>query len=751
MSHVPWNRPLPPDIHLSGQRRFDPPLADPIHNWIISNGATSFPSLVVRSQVTDRTEEFLIKAEYYEGTLDLSFSGEFPLPPILNHMAWDWLEFHYHPLQRLSVTVTNWVPDPRVICGTHFIQNHGSKTREITLKLGCQGEVGGCRVPISIESFRGRKILSGNSSHRNLVLFMTGDKTISSHGLNQLLATTVLEPAEADEFRWILVYCESGTDANEYLDEIIKLDWNGEISRRKIMLNNQLRVITGNADRDFSLAFSQRQARLILNQFFLHREGNNPSTLSLSPLQAWQLIQALQPLDPASLEQLLREAIRDKDKKESSIPFEAELLWLAQQIGVNPNLLEEFLPIIDGNLSIWFSDERDKDGDGIPEEPAADLYQLNPAHWLHEPYGDKLEGYANTLETPGLAALLYNEIRQFGKLQEKIPGASATLDYMERQRTLKDYILGSWQDDEGRFQTRDYQSHFSQDGFDLSGPIQNGWHHFQSELPIPSRLTITINNTRRTRFPENLLVTLHGLDWQERYRIEELTTRDILWHENGGWGSTLSIFSRLDHCVVVGLETNQNVGIKASRTDKQDLSLLLPILMGCLPPDIKEKIIINSLGEGGSFWSDHGLRSYPQPGSSPVSPALNTLVIQGLIRNGCTELAGEIFQRWLDAASINLNQNGCLYSAWDAIGGVGMGKSNQLESTLPIGLLYELLGISFLGSRDLILEEKQPLFFPVKLIYRGAEIILQESETILQLPGSKETAYPRGKKAVIHL
>ena len=111
-------------------------------------------------------------------------------------------------------------------------------------------------------------------------------KTLPTGPSNQLVATSTLELAGITEIRWILICCDSDTDAHNYLDKVITLDWDGEIARRKIALSSQLQIITGNADRDFSLAFSQKQARLLFNQLILQTENSRPSDLPINHFQA---------------------------------------------------------------------------------------------------------------------------------------------------------------------------------------------------------------------------------------------------------------------------------------------------------------------------------------------------------------------------------------------------------------------------------------------------------------------------------
>jgi hypothetical protein len=365
-------------------------------------------------------------------------------------------------------------------------------------------------------------------------------------------------------------------------------------------------------------------------------------------------------------------------------------------------------------------------------------------HWV----GTEQEN--DNLETPGLAAFLHNEICQLEELGEMISKDSLSPELTTRMRTLEEYILSSWHEGESRFRSRDYQSHFSREGYSLTGSIQNGWNILRTKLPFTSRLRLIVTGTAENRPSQHLRITLQGVDWRGRYRVEELTSQDFLWQENSAQGTTLSIYSQLDYCAASGLARNQFVQIEVPSSDRQDLSLTLPYWLETLPADIGEILASSSLGEKGLFRSNYGLKITPLLKDSPVQLSLNLLVVQGLIKAGYAPLAGEILVCLMDAASQNILHDGYLYSTWDSKTGQGFGKPNQLTGLLPIRLLLDLLGIRFLVTGEFILEERTPLLFPVQLIYKG-EINIQERETILCCRGGERTILARGKKEVVRL
>lgn len=749
MPQESWQRPLPPEILLGGEKSFSPPLSDPTQSWVVAGGTGSSPALGVKSRSARWPGGIQLEIECGQGSQPGSSPGAFSLPPTLDQMSWDWVGYHCRPVEALAVQVINWVPDPRVICGRHRIENTGAAPREIILRITCKSDSAEKSGRVRGETYHGRQILSGKVYGQHLALFLAGSESVPGGPANQLQATGILEPSQAAEIRWILALADSDRESRSFLEELIQLDWEGEIARRRISLANQLQIKTGRPEWDFSLAVSQRQAAVILQRLCLQADHSAEAALPLDPAQAWQLVLGLAQLDTSRLERILRSAIREEQGKVPSFPLQAELLWHAWQAGIPLEALQELLPLIDRNLASWFSASRDKDGDGVPEEPGEFLFSWGLHHqpgW--EGGGDALR-QDGSLETPGLAALLHNEICQLHRLQEIVPGVSRSRQ--GEKRALEAFILDSWDENELRFRTREFHSHGSAEGFILAELVGSGWHNLHTELPHPSRLSPQLARRLNNHPGQDLRIILHGLDWLGRSRIEELTSQDFLWQEGGGWASSQTIFSRLDYCLAAGLGRGQSLLIEAPQTDRQDLCLTLPLWMEDLPGAMREKVISSCLSEGALYRSPYGLKSIPQAESSPVQLPVNLLVNQGLVKAGRAGLAGKILAGWLDAAAVNINRDGSLYPAWDSRTGAGLGKPDQLTGILPVGQLLDLLGVRFLVDGNLVLEARSPLLFPVQLRLRGTEIILQQGETVLRRRGGERVILARGERHLVRL
>jgi len=747
MNQSPWNVPLPPDFSLSGKKRFPQAAPTLSYPWVITGGGQKDPSLGIIGPREADQEGIDLQTIYCDGSSQCLPPNEFPQPPVLVQMDWDWIEFHCSPFLDVDVEGVHWVPDPRVFCSRQRIRNRSSQHRDISLNLIFQGETGRSGFRFSSQTHQGRLILSGSSPNQHLAVFMTEGEHDPRGPSNRLRSRVGLSPGGCLDIRWILAIGDSWAESINFLEEIIALDWEGEISRRLIYQAGGLQIRTGIPEWDFSLAFSQRTARLILNQLLPPRVGGGLSVPPLNPFQAWTLYQALPVLDPEEMERIVQAACGDENGGDPPFPLQAELLWQAFRSGASRDLITSAIPVVERNLQRWFSKAYDIDGDGVPEEPGWFSTQFS----LFPPGGDSWTHSDGFLETPGLAALLDNAINRLKDLQEQLSGETPSEILSAKMGKLRAYLAGSWQESLSRYQSRDAISHLSEEGYRLQERISAGWNMLKIDLPYPSRLILRIFGRRSGRPSIDLRVTLQGYDWRGRYRIEELTTRDIQWSLKGGWGITSCTFARLDTCSLQSPAEDLEIVISAPPSDRKDLRITLPLWLDGPDPHQGSELIDAWLAEVTPFWSNFGLKTTPLPGRQPVQLPLNSLSAQGLLRNGRQALAGKLFTHWMKAAEINISRIGCLFSAWDANTGIGSGKGNQLEGLLPARLLLEAAGVRIGKPSELVIDGVSPPFFPVELAYRGAVIRIEEAETIMRAASGETRIIPRGDKTILRL
>lgn len=672
---------------------------------------------------------------------------DFNPTPLLEGFSWDWIEFLYQPQKDLEVRSLYWTPDSGVICGESWINNLTDQNRVVILDLVCTLQSQGTGNRITLEKIKGRPILTGCLGDQHLILFLTGNPNIREDPFPYLQNKLLLSPLCAEKVHWICIKSDTKTAAREILESVLQLDWPGEISRRKVALQSQLEITTGDPGWDFILALSQKQAQLKYRQLTSREDLNTTPGTDITPFQALMLLQSLEPQAPGSVINILdlvfdhsvqyekKGNITDKDLTPPILA--AELLWQIHQSGFNSDIWSSYLPKAAGWLEDWFSPGLDKDVDGIPELVHSRILNVDGSETVDELLsGNRFYPYPY-LESPGLSALLYNDLCKFDDLKE-ISRNSTDYPFLERKGTLLKHLRASWNPDDSEFQTRDSNSHETVAGFIIMENLQPGLNILRADLPQPTRIGVLHNRSVSDQVTGKFIIICHGLDWCGKYRIEELHSANFTWGEGIDWGISESIYSKLDYCILKGYGLKGHISLVAPSTSGKDITQTLPLWAGILPDDQAQDFIDNVLLDADRYWSRYGFSSTPGRVESTVQLSWNLLLGQSLLKLGRRDQVAELIKRWMAALVPAVEPSGSLFPGFKVKTGEGTGQKDDLESLFPVGFFLQVLGIQFFQDTKLTIEGKNPFPWPVKLRYRGLTIMREEDQTVIIRPG-KET------------
>ncbi len=87
---------------------------------------------------------------------------------------------------------------------------------------------------MSAMDYSGRDILSGQMSDTHPVLFMSGSTQACKSSFPSLSSELIIAPEEELEVSWVSSLGESQDESLNLIDNLIRVDWAGEISRLKI-------------------------------------------------------------------------------------------------------------------------------------------------------------------------------------------------------------------------------------------------------------------------------------------------------------------------------------------------------------------------------------------------------------------------------------------------------------------------------------------------------------------------------------
>ncbi len=742
-----WNRPLPERYLLGGEQRFSPEHQQLNKGWVLCQSKDASPALAVELLQEFPGINFRIFPRFNEPSQTKVNQLNHEPIPLLKSFSWDWIEFIYQPRKDLEVRSIYWSPDSGVICGENWITNRTDKEREISLDMVFLLQSQGAGNQISLEEIEGRPVLTGSLGDQNLILFLAGNPIFRDGPFPYLQNKLSLVPDKPGKFQWCCIKSDTHQSGLNILAKVLQLDWSGEISRRKVALQSQIEITTGDSDWDFVLANSQKQCLLGYHQVASRKNLQTLREEELTPIQALMLLQGLENQGSDTIKNILdlvfnqhkKPDIPLKDTYRDQTPpiLAGELLWQVHRMGLSSDSWPGYLEIAAGWLEDWFSPVMDKDGDGIPEllhpqildlagsKTTADMESVN--RFFLYPY----------LESPGLGALIYNDLCKIDDLLQ-IVGKKSEHQFNVRKGTLLNFLRSSWVSKDSEFQNRDSHSHEAVGGFNIIKNLQPGLNILRTSFPEPSRIAVKHLGSAEDHPQGEFSIICHGLDFLGNYRIEELHSRNFSWHDGINWIISESIFSNLDYCVLKDNDLKGQINLVAPSTFSEDITQALPLWAGVLPDFQTLEIFEDVLLDSDRHWSPYGFSSQPDSGEATVYLFWNLLLGQALLKLGKSDTTAKIIESWMNVIIPALGRSGSTFPGYGIKTGQGLGLKDSLESLFPVRFFLHVLGIEILHNDILTIEGKNPFPWPVTLRYRGLEIRREKRQTIIIRPG-KET------------
>ena len=750
MNQNSWNRELPESFYLTAENRFTSYDHFQNRGWILHQSRGNPSALVIQPDLADSSGDYRIFPSFTEGTHTVLFPGDFLQPPKLNDFLLNLVEYSFSPLDKILVTITNWVPDPAVICGMIKVKNQSNFRRTIRLDLAGHLTQLGSGIRMSVKDHSGRDILSGQMGDAIPVLFMSGSSRAGKGPFPCLSAKLIITPEEELEVSWVSALGDSQSESLNLIDRLIGIDWAGEISRLKIQEQSRLEIITGDPDWNFAFKLSQKEAAGYMSKYFPQGDSSLTSDHFLSPFEALYLLDVLTPIDPQAVTSILDRvlgAVRENGMLPEgrcttfaslpTLPLAGELFWQASQIVPLDSGKIIFLEKLEALLNHWFLPDYDQDGDGIPElaHPCQlNLVDFRPPDSIPE---YELSGNYPHIESPGLVTLLLNDLTRLRELQASL-GQNGTDDPADKkQEVLVNFLQESWDSKESCFYNRDRDSHLTLPGRLISKDPGNGLHILRENMPHPTRIGFSIQGESVRGTIPDFQITLHGYDQKGNYRVEQIYPAQIRWLENHGRTASESVYSRLDYIALKNLPVDLQLTIYCPSTSQEDITMLLPLWGNDLDLQKANALIDKTLTNQEKFWSTFGIRTIPDGDNSAIQLPWNIILGKGLLAHDKRSLAADLFSKLMAAILINLDDSGCFFSAYDARTGNGQGIQNSLEGLLPIGFFLQVLGIKIINEREIEVEGDHPFPWPVILRYRGMVIYRDQEQTRIDFPGEK--------------
>ena len=740
--------PLPEQFIISGERRSTSDLPHPDQGWILHQTNQIPPLLVVEPYPQRPEANFQVSCQLKEHTGKGTISYN-PIPS-LEGFSWDWIELVYPPLKELQVKSHYWAPETRLVGSEIQVINLSESARRFELDLICLPQPRGRRNQIILEEYKGRPVLTGTLDQQTLALFLLPNPSPKYEPFPYLQSVISLGPGEGRMTRWICAISATKTEALELIEYCIQLDWPGEIAHRKVRQQSQLDIKTGDPDRDIALALSRKQGQLLSKRLFSRGDQHPSPFAGISPFQALFFIQSLQPLTAESARNILdgvfyqflpgddQEGKSDQDQNPPL--FSTELLWQVHQSGFDLPIWSDYLLTAASWIESWFTSDHDRDQDGIPESVRSLSLDLTGADVDSLPEDGKLTLYPY-LESPGLGAVLYNELCKLGELAQ-ISGITLDTEVQKKKDALFKFLQESWSAEKYTFQARDSASHAVIEGFKIMDGIQPGLNILKAAFQQPTRIGVLVRHLRSQAGSGKYSIIFQGQDPRGNSRVEEIQSTDLTWSEGQSWAITESVFSELDTCSLTGFPFDNQISLIAPSTAESEITQTLPLWAGIAAADQAATLIKDNLLDPNRYWTPYGFCSRPGTENPIIHNSWNLLLGQALAQVERPELAVELIHRWLAALIPSITRSGASFAAYQGKTGNGIGAQDLPESLFPLKFFLQLLGFHFIRDKYLVIEGHNPFPWPVTLRYRGLVIERGKEETTIKKPGGETFTLP---------
>lgn len=712
--------------------------------------------------------------------------------PTFNKIFPNFIQTTYSPFESLEVCSEYWVPSSHAIAGRIQLANISSQN--LTVKIDLVGLLkpsgGGTRIiPAEIE---GIPVLTGETEDLYPVIFITGGATSVNSPYTALVHRIDLPPGKSQH----LIWCQASLNSHDLsfvaARDIASKNWDAEIARIELLNSSLVEIYTGDEDWDRALLLSQKNAYGLLQSssdhlqhisyvttripddgYSLRENGSDYGTQwnGQTPLDTYYLSNLLLPASPTLVEGFLDNHLNSINRhgeidwkpglggqmsNRLATPLLASLAWKIYQINEDITFLVSVFPRLINFLYSWFTEEHDRDQDGLPEwdHPAQAGFEDHPVFSRWNKWAEGVD--ITTAESPSLCAFLFRECQVLIKIAE-ILGDETQIENLERiSKKLQKTVIEAWDDDSGNYTYWDRDNHTSTERAIYGTRHGSGTINIDRTFTEPERLTIQIISSQETtRKPQ---IIIHGNNATGKQRIEIIPQDSLLWFP--GWATATSdqTYLAVESVEIKGLGKKDHVKVLNSGLYFEDITTLLPIWSGIQSPTDAQTLVKRNLLNPEKYDGTYGLTACP--GNSLESDEgvcqrvylpWCLLVAEGMLSYGYFQETAELVTKIMNGITKSMNAQGCFRQYLNASTGEGFGDIDALWGLAPLGLFLETLGLQILSSRKIQITGKNPFPWPVTVKFRGMTILRGLENTQIIFPDGQTIMVDKPEPCLVSL
>ncbi|RPI32657.1 MAG: hypothetical protein EHM70_08410, partial [Chloroflexota bacterium] len=526
--------------------------------WSLSLGGGEPLALALQTTFGLRARNFRLFPRFIEGEQTISDPAVFAIAPSVRHFYPNYLLVDFSPFEGIEVEAEYWIPSSQSVSGRMRFKNQGNTERKLRVEwvaLLTPAAAGQRMVP---ENFGTLKSLSGNSSDLYPVVVLGGVPQANTSPFPSLELSMELPPRGEGQMVWAQAALNSVENSFNLARQALARNWDAEIARLDLLNAGLVEIHTGDPDWDAAFSLAQKVAFGLLMQptehlphasfvlarqpdlgYSLRGDGRDYNHLwnGQDPLDAWYLASLILPAAPDLVKGVLlnfletagengeidwKPGLGGQRSQLLATPLLACLAEKIYQASSDREFVEEVFPPLLAFFRKWFSPDRDRDGDQIPEwdHPMQAGFDDHP---LFSPWHAWSQGAdISTAESPSLCAFLYRECEALSRFAALLGCQDEIAELQAVKENLRAAVEVSWDPALSSYRYWDRDSHYTSAAEVLGERLGPGEITLGRAFDHPVRLLLRVETQGETNRPVDAYA--HGVSPGGQHLVEHLAS-----------------------------------------------------------------------------------------------------------------------------------------------------------------------------------------------------------------------------------
>ena len=701
---------------------------------------------------------------------------DFHAPPIVDSILPNYLRISFEPASDLRVVAEYWAKESNLVGGRFTLYNASAETIRPEMLLHAQLQPGENPQTMTSVSHQGATVLQGSTGALAPLLFLSGGPRAAIAPYPALSVRPLLDPGSSEIFTWAHSACAELQDSLALAKELMSIKWDAEIARIEQANSGLVEVETGDPDWDVAFLLAQTtsiasfigptrhlphssivEERSPDRGYAAHPEGRDHDLGwdGVSASSAYVTILQILPSAPELAKGILLNFLASQLPNGAidwspgmggqrsglqCVPLLATLAWRIYSQTEDREFLSDVYPRLMSFVDSWFGEGQDMDADGHPEWSSTSQsgFEEWPAYDRAHYWGQGLD--IALAETPDLTSYLYGEIAALIEMGRALGQTEHDQDLGSQLLLLKEAIERTWSEKESCYLSQDRDLDRTVIGSRLgigqgAFEIEVG-HEFDPHI----RVLVRVRGEEQER--RDLKVVVYGKSAGSRKRKHQLIGSGFRWVEELGTAATVDTFARIEKIVVRGLSSEAKTELRIADYSRPDHTGLLPLWAGVPERKRADQLIKQNLKNERRYRREFGIPGWPADGlayrNASVQIRPNLMIGEGLVDQGYLKEAADLVARLMSACIHTLHEDRAFRESYQPDQPGGVGKSGHSSGVAPLSLFLYVLGVRLISPRKIALRGHNPFPWPLRLRYRGIEILWDNDSALVRFPDTSE-------------